>query len=315
MKPGDMARYGLDYPSLAAVNPGLVYCSITGFGQTGPMSHSPGYDFAVQGMCGIMSATGEPDGPPMKVGVAWVDILTGLFAAVAMQAALVSRGHHRAGPVHRFVAVGSGRRGHGQFGRGVFGVRRVCLPAGATLTHRLSPTRCFLTKDGYLVLAVGNDLQFARFAEVVGRPEWAEDERFRTNPARVEHRHVLVPMIEDALRQRTTDERLVPLAEAKVPAAPVWNLHQVFTSDLARHRGARWPMDHPTAGRIDTVGSPLQHMSETPARPTLPPPTLGQHTEEVLTTVLGYSAEDVRRLAEAGAVGVPDVRREATTNG
>lgn len=157
-----------------------------------------------------------------------------------------------------------------------------------------------------MVLAVGNDLQFARFAEVVGRLEWVEDERFRTNPARVENRTVLVPMIAQVLRQKTTDEWLQPLAEAKVPAAPVWNLHQVFSSELAEHRGARWPMHHPTAGRIDTVGSPLQHMSETPARPTLPPPTLGQHTEEVLTAVLGYSRDVVRRLAESGAVGIPD---------
>lgn len=305
MKPGDMARYGLDYDSLAAINPRLVYCSITGFGQTGPMNHLPGYDFAVQGMCGIMSVTGEPDGEPMKVGVAWIDILTGLYAAVAMQAALRARDV-------------TGRGQYIDLSLWEVGVAAMANLAGAYLVSGRDPARwgnahaqivpyeMFPTKDGHMVLAVGNDLQFARFAQVVGRPEWADDERFRTNPARVEHRHVLVPMIEEALRQKTTDEWLAPLAEAKVPAAPVWNLHQVFTSELAQHRGARWPMDHPTAGRIDTVGSPLQHMSATPARPTLPPPTLGQHTEEVLTSVLGYSSEDVRRLAEAGAVGAPE---------
>lgn len=304
MKPGDMARYGLDYESLSAVNPGLIYCSITGFGQTGPMRHLPGYDFAVQGMCGIMSVTGEPDGEPMKVGVAWVDILTGLYAAVAMQAALRARDLTGRGQYIDLSLWEAGVAAMANLAGSYLVSGRV--PARWGNAHaQIVPYEMFPTKDGYMVLAVGNDLQFARLAEVVGRPEWAEDERFRTNPARVENRHVLVPMIREVLQQKTTDQWLAPLAEAKVPAAPVWNLHQVFTSELAEHRGARWPMEHPTAGRIDTVGSPLQHMSETPARPTLPPPTLGQHTEEVLTTVLGYSPEEVRRLAAAGAVGLP----------
>lgn len=308
MKPGDMARYGLDYASLSALNPELVYCSITGFGETGPMNHRPGYDFAVQAMCGIMAMTGEPTGQPMKVGVAWVDILTGLYAAIAMQAALRARE----------------KTGRGQYidlSLWEAGVAAMANLAGAYLVSGQEPARwgnahaqivpyqLFSTADGYMVLAVGNDGQFARFASVVGRPEWAEDDRFRTNPARVEHRHVLIPMIEAALRQKTTEQWLAPLADAQVPAAPVWNLQQVFASELAQHRHARWPMEHPSAGRIDTVGSPLQHMSGTPARPTLPPPTLGQHTGEVLSKLLGYSDEQLKRLAEAGAIGLGSQRK------
>lgn len=301
MKPGDMARYGLDYDSLSARNPNLIYCSITGFGQTGPMRDVPGYDFAVQAMCGIMSVTGEADGPPMKVGVAWVDILTGLYAAVAMLSALRARDTTGRG---QYIDLSLWEAGVAAMANlaGAYLVSRQDPPRLGNAHAQIVPYEMFPTADGYIVLAVGNDLQFARFAAVVGRPEWADDERFRTNPARVENRHVLVPLIADALRQKTTDEWLKPLAEAQVPAAPVWNLHQVFTSELAQARGAVWSMDHRAAGRIDTVASPLQHMSETPARPTQAPPTLGQHTEEVLRDVLGLNAEQVQKLADVGAI-------------
>ncbi|OUM97602.1 MAG: CoA-transferase [Firmicutes bacterium ZCTH02-B6] len=301
LKPGDMARYGLDYPRLAAINPRLIYLSISGFGQSGPMSHLPGYDFAVQGMCGIMAVTGEPGGPPMKVGVAWVDILCGLYAVVGIQAALRARE----------------LTGHGQYidlslwdaaVAAMVNLAQAYLVSGrepkrlGNAHAQIVPYQMFATADGYMVLAVGNDAQFERFCEVIGRPELADDERFATNPARVKNRDVLIPILEEVLRQRTTSEWLAPLAAAKVPAAPVWGLSQVLESDLARQRGMRWPMEHPTAGPVELVGSPLQHMSLTPAVPAGPPPTLGQHTAEVLCTVLGYSDDDIGRLVETGVV-------------
>lgn len=303
MKPGDMARYDLNYDRVAAINPGIVYCSITGFGETGPMNHLPGYDFAVQAMCGIMAMTGEPEGEPMKVGVAWVDILCGLYAAIGIQAALWAR-----------EMTGKGQ--YIDMSLWEAGIAAMANLAGAYLASGREPARygnahaqivpyqLFATADGYMVVAVGNDGQFARFARVIGKPELAEDERYKTNPARVRHRDELVPMLAEALKTRRTDEWLIPLGEANVPAAPLWGLHAALTSDLAKGRGARWTLQHPTAGAIDTVASPLQHMSGTPAKPTTPPPLLGQHTDGVLREVLGYDGATVEKLVQDGAVGV-----------
>ncbi|MFS8534799.1 MAG: CoA transferase [Limnochordales bacterium] len=301
LKPGDMARYGLDYQRLARINPRLVYCSISGFGQSGPMSHLPGYDFAVQGMCGIMSVTGEPDGPPMKVGVAWVDILCGLYAAVGIQAALRARELTGQGQYIDLSLWDAAVAAMANLAQAYLVSGREPRRLG-NAHAQIVPYQMFATADGYMVLAVGNDAQFERFCQVIGRPELAADERFATNPARVKNRDVLIPILEDVLRQKTTDEWLKPLAEAKVPAAPVWGLSQVLESDLARYRRMRWPMEHPAAGPVELVGSPLQHMSLTPARPAGPPPTLGQHTAEVLREVLGYSEEDIGRLVETGVV-------------
>ena len=301
LKPGDMARYGLDYDSLAAVNPRLVYCSISGFGQSGPMSHLPGYDFAVQGMCGIMSVTGEPDGAPMKVGVAWVDILCGLYATIGIQAALRAREQTGRGQYLDLSLWDAAVAAMANLAQAYLVSGREPKRLGNAHTQ-IVPYQLFPTADGYIILAVGNDAQFERFCHVIGRPELAADERFATNPARVRNRGELIPILEAVLRERTTDQWLKPLADAKVPAAPVWGLQQVFESDLARHRGMRWPVEHSTAGRVELVGSPLQHMSLTPARPAGPPPTLGQHTEEVLVQLLGYTPDDVRRLVSEGVV-------------
>ncbi|MBO8141294.1 MAG: CoA transferase [Firmicutes bacterium] len=303
LKPGDMARYGLDYETLSVENPRLVYCSITGFGQSGPMSRLPGYDFAVQAMCGIMSVTGAPGGPPTKVGVAWVDILCGLFAAVAIQAALRARER-------------SGRGQYIDLSLWDAGVAAMANLAQAYLVSGKNPRRLgnahaqivpyqlFDTADGHLVVAVGNDAQFARFCQCLGRPEWSADPRFATNPARVRHRDELIPLVAGILRGKPTAKWLDLLARAQVPAAPVWELSDVFESDLAAHRGMRWSVEHPAAGTVDLVGSPLQHMSATPAQSQGPPPTLGQHTEEVLCGLLGYTPEQVRALAQAGAIGI-----------
>lgn len=302
-KPGDMARYGLDYQGLAALNPRLVYCSVTGFGQKGPMRYMPGYDFAVQALCGIMAVTGDPEGPPMKVGVAWVDILCGLYAAVAVLAALRARE----------------RTGRGQYidlslwDAGVAAMANVAqafLVSGqeprryGNAHAQIVPYQLFSTADGYVVVAVGNDAQFRRFCETIGRPELADDPRYATNPGRVANRESLVPLLAEVLAQGATARWLDALGEAKVPAAPVWTSSEVFRSELARARGTRWSVQHPAAGDLELVGSPLQHMSLTPARPGIPPPRLGEHTRWVLESVLHYPPETVDRLAREGAIGL-----------
>lgn len=302
-KPGDMARYGLDYQSLAALNPKLVYCSVTGFGQDGPMRDMPGYDFAVQALCGIMAVTGEPEGPPMKVGVAWVDILCGLYAAVGVLAALRARDR-------------TGQGQHIDLALWDAGVAAMANLAQAYLVSgqepgrygnahaQIVPYQLFAAADGFLVVAVGNDAQFRRFCRALGMPELADDPRYATNPARVEHRQSLVSVLAPALAAKPTAHWLASLREAKVPAAPVWGLGEVFGSQLARARGMRWTVGHPTAGDLQVVGSPFQHMSLTPARPGDPPPRLGEHTRVVLESLLGYASETVDRLAEEGAIGL-----------
>lgn len=304
LKPGDMARYGLDYGRLAKLNPRLIYCSVSGFGETGPLNRLPGYDFVVQAMCGIMAMTGQPDGEPMKVGVAWVDILCGLYATIGMLAALKARDVTGQGQYIDLSLWDAGVAAMANLA-GAYFVSGKQPPRHGNAHAQIVPYQLFATADGYIVVTVGNDGQFARFAQVIERPQLAIDERFRTNPGRVKYRDVLVPLLAEALRARTTAKWLKALADAKVPAAPLWGLHDALTSPLAQGRNARWTMQHPTAGAVDTVASPLQHMSGTPARLTGPPPTLGQHTKAVLSGLLGYSPEQLQSLATKGAIGLP----------
>lgn len=305
MKPGDMARYGLDYAGLAAVNPRLVYCSITGFGETGPYSHLPGYDFAVQAMCGIMAVTGEPGSSPMKVGVAWVDILCGLYATIAIQAALRAREVTGAGQYIDLSLWDAAIAAMANLA-GAYLLSGVELARHGNAHAQIVPYELFPTADGYVVVAVGNDAQFARYADVIGKPQLADDERFRTNAGRVEQRQALVPKLTEAMQKRTTQQWLQALADANIPSAPLWGLHDAFTSELADGRRNRWSLHHPVAGTIDTVASPLQHMEGTPAKPSGPPPTLGQHTEAVLTELLGYNDDELKTMAKDGAIGLPD---------
>ncbi|MBF1801940.1 CaiB/BaiF CoA transferase family protein [Alloalcanivorax profundimaris] len=303
-KVGGLKRYGLDYDSLKAVNPKLIYCSITGFGQDGPYATRAGYDFLIQGMGGLMSLTGhaegEPGAGPMKVGVALTDITTGLYATIAVLAALSHRD----------------RTGEGQhLDMALFDVQMACLANQAMnyLTTGQSPRRFgnahpnivpyqdFPTADGDVILTVGNDDQFARFCEVAGHPEWAQDPRFATNRSRVEHRDVLVPLLRQTTVMKTTAEWLEALEAVGVPCGPVNNLEQAFADPQARARGLRREMDHPTAGTVPTVASPLR-LSATPAEYRLPPPLLGEHTRAVLGEMLGLEGADLDTLFAEGVV-------------
>jgi crotonobetainyl-CoA:carnitine CoA-transferase CaiB-like acyl-CoA transferase len=313
-KVGDMARYGLDFASLRAINPRLVYCSITGFGQTGPYKDRAGYDYAVQGMGGLMSITGErddlPGGGPQKVGVAVADLFTGLYATVAIQAALrhaerTGEGQHIDMALLDTQVAMLANLGANYLVRGREDGQ---VPGRAGNAHaNIVPYQVFeVAPDAngqaqHIILAVGNDGQFAKFCEVAGRPELASDERFARNQNRVRHRAVLVPELERILKTRGKAEWLAALEAAKVPCGAINNLAEVFADPHVQHRGMVQRWQHPLADAVDLVASPIK-MSATPVRSELPPPLLGEHTEQVLHEWLGADAARVAQLHAAGAV-------------
>ncbi|AEF20198.1 CaiB/BaiF CoA transferase family protein [Pseudomonas fulva] len=303
-KVGGLAAYGLDYASLKAINPRLIYCSITGFGQNGPYAKRAGYDFMIQGLGGLMSLTGQPDGGegggPVKVGVALTDILTGLYATVAVLAALAHRE----------------KTGEGQhIDMALLDVQVACLANQAMnyLTTGVSPKRlgnahpnivpyqAFPTADGDLILTVGNDSQFRKFCEVAGHPEWGVDPRFVTNGQRVAHRGDLIPLIRQATVFRTTAQWVDLLEAAGVPCGPVNDLQQVFADPQVIARGLRLDLPHPLAGNTPQVASPLR-LSASPVEYRQAPPLLGEHTERVLGEVLGLDTEQIQALRAQGVI-------------
>ncbi len=316
-KVGDMARYGLDFASLHALNPKLVYCSITGFGQTGPYKDRAGYDYAIQGMGGLMSVTGErddlPGGGPQKVGVAVADLFTGLYATVAIQAALRHAERTGEGQHIDLALLDTHVAMLANLGANylVRGREAGQVPGRAGNAHiNIVPYQVFeVAPDAqgqaqHIILAVGNDGQFAKFCEVAGRPELARDERFARNQNRVRHRAVLVPLLEALFRTRSKANWLGALEAAKVPCGPINNLAEVFADPHVQQRGMvqTWQdaRAHPLADAVQLVASPLK-LSATPVRSDLPPPLLGQHTAEVLDDWLGA---DARRLAELRGRGI-----------
>ena len=298
-KVGTLARYGLDYETLAAINPRLIYCSITGFGQDGPYAERSGYDFLIQGMGGLMSITGAPDGTPTKVGVALADVMTGLYASNAILAALAWRE----------------RSGEGQhIDLGMLDVQVAALanqalnylssgkaPARVGNAHpNIVPYDACPTADGHMILAIGNDAQFARFC-IEARTDWLGDARFGSNAARVRHRDVLVPLIHDVTRRRTTAEWIAALEAAGVPCGPINTIPQVFDVPQVRHRGMRIEMAHPSAGTIALVGSPIR-MSKTPPTYRRAPPNLGSDTRDLLARLLGKERPLLDALHEQGVI-------------
>jgi crotonobetainyl-CoA:carnitine CoA-transferase CaiB-like acyl-CoA transferase len=298
-KVGSLAKYGLDWPSLRALNPRLVYCSITGFGQTGPYRERAGYDVMIQAMGGLMAVTGTPE-EPMKVGVALCDVLTGMYATVAVLAAL--RHAERTGEgQHIDIALLDVQVASLANQALIYLVTGEGPPRLGNAHPNIVPYQSFATADGHVIVAVGNDAQYRRFCEVLGRPELGTDPRYATNARRVENRAELVPRLAEALRARPSAYWLGRLAEVGVPCGPINELEQVFSDPQVQARGVRMELPHPTAGRVPLVASPM-HLEATPPRYVRPPPTLGQHTEEVLCERLGLTLGEIDALRADGVV-------------
>ena len=302
-KVGDMARYGLDYASLKASNPRLVYCSVTGFGQTGPYRERAGYDYAIQGMGGLMSVTGERDdigGGPQKVGVAVADLFTGMYACVAILAALRHAANTGEGQHVDMALLDTQVAMLANLGANYLVDGKV--PARAGNAHQnIVPYQVFEVApaaDGHkdhLILAVGNDGQYAKFCHVAGRPELASDPRFAKNQDRVRNRATLVPMLEQVMKGRSKAQWLAALEAAKVPCGAINNLSEVFADPQvqAREMVTRW--EHPLQPELRLVSSPIR-LSATPVRAELPPPMLGQHTRQVLQELLDCSEDRLAQL-------------------
>ncbi|MBN3728033.1 CaiB/BaiF CoA transferase family protein [Burkholderia sp. Ac-20379] len=303
-KAGQLKKYGLDYDALRAVKPDLIYCSVTGFGQTGPYAHRAGYDFIVQGLGGFMSITGErdgePGGGPQKAGVAIADLATGLYSTVAIMAALTHRE----------------RTGEGQYIDMALLDVQVALLANMNTNYLASgqpPTRwgnahpnivpyqTFQTSDGWIIVAVGNDGQFRKFVEAGGRGELADDPRFATNPSRVRHRAVLVPILAEMTRARGKDAWIAALEAAGVPCGPINDLGEVFENEQVVARGLQVELPHPSGTPVKLVRNPVK-MSATPPEARSAPPLLGEHTDAVLRELLGYDDAAIAALRGKGAV-------------
>ena len=303
-KVGDLARYGLAYEDVRRVNPGIVYCSVTGFGQDGPYAARAGYDFVFQGMAGLMSITGErddlPGGGPQKVGIAVTDVLTGMYASLAVTAAIAYRQLTGTGQYIDMALLDT---------LVAFNANQISnywcsgeIPRRYGNAHaNIVPYEVFPSADGHIILAVGNDGQFASFCRVAGRSELADDPRFRSNPDRVRNRAVLVPIVQAIVRTRKSRDWIDALEAAGVPCGPINNMQEVFENPQVRHRGLRVDIPHPAGVPCPTVASPMR-FSETPVTYKAPPPQLGEHTREVLSGVLGLSSQELDRLAAEGAI-------------
>jgi crotonobetainyl-CoA:carnitine CoA-transferase CaiB-like acyl-CoA transferase len=299
-KVGGLAKYGLAYEDVRKINPRIVYCSITGFGQSGPSAHRPGYDFIFQGMGGLMSITGErdgaPGGGPQKVGIAVTDVLAGMYASLAITAAIAHRERTGVGQhidLALFDAIVA------------FGANQILnyftsgqIPGRYGNAHaNVVPYEAFPTAEGHLILAVGNDSQFASFCKVAGRPELAADSRYATMPGRIRNRAELIPLLREIMKTRASKDWLERLEAAGVPCGPINDYREVFEDPQVGHRGLKVEIPHSSGVACPTVASPMR-FSETPVEYKLPPPLLGEHTREVLGDLLGMRAEELDRLAE-----------------
>jgi len=301
-KAGGLAKYGLSYGDVKDAFPRLIYCSITGFGQTGPYASRAGYDYLAQGMGGIMSITGEPDGEPIKVGVGIADIMCGMYASTAILAAL----HHR------------DKTGEGQYidlalldtqiawltYEGLNYLTSGKLPKRQGNEHpNIVPYKVMPASDGHVIFAVGNDAQFARFCEFAGCPELAEEEKFKTNASRVRNREELYEILPRYTVLKTQQEWLDGLAERGVPAGPVNTLDQVFADPQVQHRGMAVKVPYPGSydGEVALLGNPIKY-SKTPVDYRLPPPRAGQQTDEVLTELLDLNEEEIQKLRDSGTI-------------
>ncbi|MCQ9617519.1 CoA transferase [Paenalcaligenes niemegkensis] len=297
-KVGGLAKYGLDYASLKAANPALIYCSVTGFGQTGPYASRPGYDFMIQAMGGLMSITGErdglPGGGPQKAGVAVADLMTGMYATVGILAALNER--HRSGLGQHIDMSLLDCQVAMLANQNMNYLASGAAPSRAGNAHQnLVPYQVFAASDGHLIVAVGNDGQFKNYCRVLGMPALAMDERYRSNSQRVINRASLIPLLTEIMLQRSRDTWLAELEDAGVPAGPINSLDQVYENPQVQAREMKISLEHPTAGVAPFVANPIR-LSETPVSYRMAPPLLGEHTEQVLRDVLGMSDADIQAL-------------------
>ncbi len=304
-KLGGLKAYGLDAESLRALNPRLIYCSITGFGQTGPYAHRAGYDFLIQGMGGLMSVTGrgddQPGAGPMKVGVALTDLMTGLYASTAILAALEAR--HTTGEGQHIDLALLDVQVASLANQGMNYLYSGQLPRRMGNAHpNTVPYQDFPTADGHMILAIGNDGQFAKFCDAAGRAEWASDGRFATNAARVTHRQTLIPLIQAVTQTRSTHAWVSMLEHVGVPCGPIHTVDQVYQDPQVQARQMTFEMQHPSAGPIPLVANPIR-MSQTPVQYRHAPPMLGQHTDEVLAEVLGMAQDTLNDLKQQGVFG------------
>ena len=302
-KTGQLAKYGLDYASLKDINPGLIYCSITGFGQTGPYAKRAGYDYIIQGMGGLMSITGErddlPGGGPQKVGIAVADLMTGMYSTVAVLAALANRN----------------LTGQGQYiDMALLDVQVAMLanmnmnyltsgesPGRAGNAHQnLVPYQVFECADGHVIIGAGNDAQYAKFCAAGGQPELATDARFASNPLRVRNRAVLIPLLTAMVRLKSKEAWIVELEARGVPCGPINTLAETFANPHVRSREMRFDLPHPAGGAVPMVRNPIVY-SGTPLEYGVPPPMLGQHTEEVLRS-LNYDNAEIAHLRSANII-------------
>ena len=299
-KTGDLARYGLDYGSLQPGNDRLIYLSLTGFGQTGPRKDQPGYDTVIQAMSGVMSVTGDADRPPGRVGIAWVDVMSGLTTTIGILAALNERQRSGKGQHIDLSLFDVGMMALVDAGQDYLQNGRVHTRVGS-ITRNLSPAQPFEAADGWVVVAVGNDEQFVRMCPVLGLPELATDARFTTNALRIEHRTALADLL--AARIATFPRAiLIEMFEAaRVPLSPILGIDEALQDRQTLARDLIWNVG---AEGFRTLGNPLQKMSRTPAAPAGPPPALGEHTLEVLAGELGLSSEELDRLQREGAISV-----------
>jgi crotonobetainyl-CoA:carnitine CoA-transferase CaiB-like acyl-CoA transferase len=304
-KVGDLARYGLAWEDLKKLNPRLVYCSVTGFGQDGPHAARPGYDFIFQGMGGLMSITGERDGQPgagpQKVGIAITDVLTGMYASLAIVAAVshcerTGEGQYIDAALLDTIVAFNANQIVSYFCSG-----RIPLRYGNAHAN-VVPYEVFPTADGHIILAVGNDGQFERFCEAAGCPELAAEARFNTNSQRIVHRAELVPLIAEIMRTRSKREWIEALEAASVPCGPINNMKEVFEDPQVQHRGLRVDMPHLLGGVAPLVASPMR-LSATPVEYRHAPPLLGQHNEEILKGLLGKSDAELAALKVGGIIG------------
>ncbi len=297
-KVGQLKKYGLDYESLIQVNPALVYCSVTGFGQTGPWKHRAGYDFIIQGVGGFMSVTGEaddqPGGGPQKAGVAVADLMTGMYATQAVLAALFHRE----------------RSGEGQYIDMALLDVQVAMMANMNSNYlvsdnpprrwgnahpNLTPYQTFKSNTDWIIVAAGNDEQFKKLCAAGGRQEIPLDPRFNSNPNRVRNREALLPQLKDMFAAQSAEWWVQTLEAVGVPCGPINNLEQTFKNPQVQARGLRMSLERADSGPVPLVGSPMK-FSKTPVKYKLPPPRLGEHTREVLSDLLGYSEAQIRKL-------------------